>query len=485
MTEAASVDIDTWTRAYAEERARQAGMPLRDWLRHFVATESGGEARLSDAAPGPAPAEDELFAAPSAGAVAEAEAPATIAAPASCATESRDWDDWGQDTSITRLKVVSVSARPAAAAIEEAPAEPAEMVTEAPMAAELPDADDNPALRLDGIEGALRQVCADIRAAEQATDSRFAAILPDAGRPRADAAAAASPQPIVGPNDDATKAMMAAIDSGLERIEAAAARQIADLRGEFTALFEELASRISQLEDRAAAPAEFVPAPVEAAAPPVEAAALPIEAAIEAGPAATVDDEAPTPVDPAEASGLFDEFAARFGELESQATPAEPSAASPVLGASPADDEPQAAPPPALGAASQPPPAEDEPAATPANAGLTALDVFGEEPPDGAAPRSVPLAAALAAPAALEMDEDPFAPPSGEARAEAAPPAISYWDEPTDAEAQPDRPDGDSEMWSQDARALAAFSAAHPDSATSSRKKSGFAWLGFLTGKAA
>jgi hypothetical protein len=479
VTEAASVDIDAWTRTYAEERARQAGMSLRDWLRHFVATEgTSAEPLPAEARPQSAPAEDALFAAPAAEADTAPEAsPATLASmPAPSA--SKKWGDWAKDTSIARLTVVSVSARPTAAAIEEAPAEPREMVAAAPeMTTAHPEMDpaDDAAMRLDGIEGALRQVCADIRAAEQATDSRFAAILPEVSQLSAGPEETGSAQAIGRLNGDMTM-LMEVIDAGMERIEALAARQIADLRGEVSELIEQLSSRVSRLESLAATPAELAPPPVEAAPAPVEAARAleaapaPVEIAPEpieiaqppaeaaAEPTETMDDEPPAPLPPEKRAEIFDEFAARFSELESRhATSIEPPAPSLVADA--------------------PPPAAAQPAA------LSRLDLFGDEADDVAEPPSVPLAA-LATPTMAEAHEEPLALSSDEAQVETAPSAISEWDEPED-ETPAERLDGDSEAWSQDARALAAFSAANPDPVPSSRKKSGFPWLGFLNGKAA
>lgn len=48
-------DIDLWTRAFAAEQARQAGMPVRAWLEEFVARETAraaAEAPASDYAGG-------------------------------------------------------------------------------------------------------------------------------------------------------------------------------------------------------------------------------------------------------------------------------------------------------------------------------------------------------------------------------------------------------------------------------------------------
>ncbi|HVN00851.1 MAG TPA: hypothetical protein VMT68_11635 [Caulobacteraceae bacterium] len=365
-------------------------MPVREWLRQFVAMESARTEASS-----PEVESDEL----------PAQSDAMSAAGESVADVPDETDAQADDDGSPDPPSVAMTAPPEAEAADGADettiAEPAENLdaddgavtaAEAVAAEASVETPVDAAPSLDDIEGALRQVCEDIRAAEP----RHGAGAP----PAASLAEAQSDRPLAPEQGSAVAIsrlvadvalLLEVIDCGFERIEAVSALQMADLRGEMGRLLDEVASRIRDLEGRPAEPVEVAGRAPRAAAPSEH------------------------PDTDAALRGLF-----------------------------------RVAPPTPVSDLSAPP----------------------------ASPSSL-----LSEPAAIRGEDSDFDAPHGDpAELASAEPDPDDWRDPlyevTDVERRPD----ESEEWSHEARALAAFAAGADGQAHSSDrgKKSGFPWLDFL-----
>lgn len=201
-------DVDAWTRAYAEEQARRAGVPVREWLDRFVIEQSDhAEASVETLA---VDASYELEVMPS--------PPETI--------DGARAADPLPDDDIARVLERQLAQLDAA---EAAPAEPR----------------DDPAMRLGDIETALQQIAAEqgpgIVAGGHAEAESSA--HPPAELPRSSIGA------IEGLSLEFAR-LAEVVDCGLERIEAITANEMAELRGEVAQLFDGLAARVDTVERR-------------------------------------------------------------------------------------------------------------------------------------------------------------------------------------------------------------------------------------------
>jgi hypothetical protein len=313
-----SENVDAWTRAFAADQARQAGVPLRDWLTQFVADQTGRPESESFAGRlGQTPAsfshdsasEPDFAFAESAGdcespteldhcsdldaALAVGAAPlvgAARASPETCdvpdATEVARFaqgDDpvfgeWSSDDVAETCAPCDVgSDLPAESVVDPAPTDPT-----APTA-QLRDDEIEQALeglstrvdsirrqmsakqrqdsarRVESIERALRRMREELAASEQGDDSGVKCF--------ANVAASQPNQALevrygaAGPVEHGrleVDCMVEVVDRGFERIEAIGAKQAAELRSEIAQVFEALAARIDNIERPSIGPAEAV-----------------------------------------------------------------------------------------------------------------------------------------------------------------------------------------------------------------------------------
>jgi hypothetical protein len=194
-------DVDAWTRAFAEEQARRAGLTVREWLDRFVVE----QADRAESASLAAEADDDL----------------TLAVEPSPEVER-----------VLERQLAQLD------------------VADAPAPAE---ASDDPAMRLGDIESALQQIREDIHAAEPGP-----AI---AGEPLAPTGTETPPGELPRSSIGAIEGLSLEfarlaemVHCGLERFETITAREVAELRGEVAQLFDGLAARVDTVERRSIGP---------------------------------------------------------------------------------------------------------------------------------------------------------------------------------------------------------------------------------------
>ncbi len=327
--QSSSGNIDAWTRAYAEDQARRAGLPLRDWLHQFVAQETGRSEgpsleRELDRTPAPLSLDAAIephaeFAGAVGGwdspagfayspelddAFALAATPSTALAPSAVvaldcveATGVARFDQFADPVCADRSADLLVETGPSGAVVDELPERsvaaptPPEALAEATATAEQPqDRDIEQALdglaaqvdairdqlsarmrqesarRLDGIERALRQIRQEVEATDTSDDSGAACFTGTMAAPQHGEAPLTPFRPAEAIEDASVEVarLVDAVNRGFERSEAICAEQMADLRGVIVQMFEGLAARIDNLEQRssgAATEGERQPSP--------------------------------------------------------------------------------------------------------------------------------------------------------------------------------------------------------------------------------
>jgi hypothetical protein len=261
-------DIDSWTRTFAEEQARQAGLPLREWLEQFAAEQvarAEGASLEVEPTPASAPSDpgepieprlvvaddwlDQPFDVPEPD--AEFEVVESVA--------SSGDDDIPTDGSVVAHVDRDHSPPMEAAALTDPQDVEIELVLE-DLLAQVDAVRDRMSARmhqgsvqrLDGIESALRRMREQLQAAEWGAD-----VDGERAEKMGDAAELLdNPGPGVA-------SMVKAVDSGVERIEAVGDRRMDALRGEIASMFESLAARIDQIERRSTEPATGIDTTIE------------------------------------------------------------------------------------------------------------------------------------------------------------------------------------------------------------------------------
>jgi hypothetical protein len=303
-------DIDAWTRAFAKEKATQAGLPVRVWLDRFAADRQAAPIEVESAGqPAPAvSARDGL---------------------ADARREARDWADdldsteplgaWGPAREAFGQRCSRPDALPTAERAQASAAAILARATDLPAAAH-PDAPthadgavpdnrvagelgvrarvsqaprprldieeverllDGPVSQGDGqtgiepqsalldVERALREIREEIEAAEQVSETPEPSG-PDVAEAEAPGGGGqASTQAIAQLGLDIAR-LVEVMDCGFDRVEAASARHTLELRREVTQLFDELAARLEDVERRPGEPAATTGAALSPAVEPCE-----------------------------------------------------------------------------------------------------------------------------------------------------------------------------------------------------------------------
>jgi hypothetical protein len=289
-----SEDVDAWTRAFAEEQASRAGVPVREWLERFVVDQTGGM--------GGAPLDSDHDEAVKPHAETGDDA-VTLAVDVSQETEAApsSQSDERAAALLPGDDIERVFERQLAQLDEAAADEPAET-------------SDDSATRLGDIESALQQI-----AAEQGPD------IVAGGHAEADAPTREPPElprssigAIEGLSLEFAR-LAEVVDCGLERIEAITAREVAELRGEVAQLFDGLAARVDTVERRSIGPLDAGPHDdlLEPATTPIEAA---FRTTIEPPPHEAVAEEAPGGADDDHAEEVFAPHAAPADQTHAEAT---------------------------------------------------------------------------------------------------------------------------------------------------------------------
>ena len=286
-------DIDVWTRAFAEEQARQAGLPVRDWLNQFVA--DGEAARAEDGSAGLHPAataparERPAEARPGAGDLVDESDPTdppdvwrpareafgqrgsrpdTAEGTRASAAEilARAFDGAGAPdlAGATRAEggvldnrgdgEVSVRARVSQAPRPHLDIDEIDRLLGGPTSHADEEAGNEPQTALLDVERALREIREQIEAAEQVAEARERAEPGVAGAQASAGLGQASTEAIAQLGLDIAR-LVDVMDCGFDRVEAASARQTLELRSEVTQLFDELATRLEDVERRPGEPA--------------------------------------------------------------------------------------------------------------------------------------------------------------------------------------------------------------------------------------
>jgi hypothetical protein len=238
-------DTDAWTRAFAEENAKRAGMSVRDWLDQYVAQETArltsphpavetlelvepviedadlGEALNAEAAYAISaiddPFEDEL--------ALDAPWEEPVVAVTQAALEAMDppQDDWADP------------------ALDSAPEDAADAVIDA-------ETSEDATQRLDGLEFELRQVREQVESAEQHAQAvQQEAASTHQTHPAALATTGSGQSEAIERLGRDLALLAEVVECGFERIEVLSEKQMADLRGEVVQRFDELGSRIGEL----------------------------------------------------------------------------------------------------------------------------------------------------------------------------------------------------------------------------------------------
>lgn len=285
-------DIDSWTRAFAEEQAKRAGMPVRAWLDEFVAREAGGDADQTPTTAAPAPSAHSQS------------QPADRVDNGAAADPVNGWsaarEAFGQRASRPEASRSAEAARASAAsilarAVDNAAPLPAirtdincdsdDPSDELGVRARVSQAQTGARRRLDSdeierllggsvpqdpqeeletqvvltdVERALRDMREQMDAAAQLSEVTPRGA-PDAAMAASAPRAEASTEAIARLGVDIAR-LVDVMDCGFDRIETASARQTLELRSEVAQMFDELASRIDQFERPPADPVAGVAA---------------------------------------------------------------------------------------------------------------------------------------------------------------------------------------------------------------------------------
>ncbi|HWF76347.1 MAG TPA: hypothetical protein VN694_04145 [Caulobacteraceae bacterium] len=314
-------DIDLWTREFAEEQARQAGVPVRAWLDEFVAR----EAARAVGQPPDHHSQRALTTTARASPAGASQQPShrvdesAFTDPVGCWSPARE--AFGQRGTSLEAQQTVEAARVSAASIlaravddgDPVSGEPAEHCAagealrgELGVRARVSRAQASARRRLDGeeierllgasatqtatpgeietqaslseIERALREMREQMDAAVQlAETAALVATPPSPLAPEGSEQGEASTEAIAHLGLDIAR-LVEVMDCGFDRVEAANARQSLELRNEVSQMFDELAARIEKFERQSADPrADETPLAAEPcevgveSAPPVEA----------------------------------------------------------------------------------------------------------------------------------------------------------------------------------------------------------------------
>jgi hypothetical protein len=291
-----ATDIDLWTRAFAAEQAKQAGISVRAWLDAFVAREAAG------AAPPPADDDRGRTARP------EPDDPMTGWSPAREAFGQRSHRPEaleGVEASLVSAAAILAravdDAAPVGAGSAREPLRSGRLADELGVRARVSHAGQSARRRLDSdeiqrllaapaqpagwpeadsqaalgeIEQALREIREQMDAAAQLTEAAAGAPPNAAVAPQSAPSGEASTEAIANLGLDIAR-LVEVMDCGFERIETASVRQSLELRSEVSQMFGELASRMERFERHAADPGAEISA--ETVAEPAAASSMDID----------------------------------------------------------------------------------------------------------------------------------------------------------------------------------------------------------------